>query len=209
MNTVYDDGSNHPPTASLSFKTPNIQGGTSDGSTLISAYSNIDTPLANFSHSKGMMVGICPSEGVGINFINNAGLATPVAFKGSGHGCLKGVIQGYQLNVITSGQIDISKGNTVYCNGNGTNLILPTRENCRNVLGTTGAFALDLTIIGASGASNFRVYGKYHNSTTDCYLLNNNHGDNWYATMSQGDVLSLKLIYTGTSFYAYIVNMQN
>ena len=97
----------------------------------------------------------------------------------------------------------------MYCNGKGTNLILPTRENCRGVLGTTGAFALDLTIIGASGASNFRVYGKYHNSTTDCYLLNNDHGDNWYATMSQGDVLTLKLIYTGSAFYAYIVNMQN
>ena len=101
----------------------------------------------------------------------------------------------------------------MYCNGNGTNLILPTRENCSNVLGTTGAFALDLTIIGASKARDFRVYGKRHNYTTgyttDCYLLNNDHGDDWYATMSQGDVLSLKLIYTGTSFYAYIVNMQN
>lgn len=210
MNTVYDNGSNHPPTASLSFKTPNIQqGGKPDGSTLISAYSNINTPLANFSHANGVMVRICPSEGVGINFINNAGLATPMAFNGAGHGCLNGVIQGYQLNVITSGQIDISNGNTVYCNGNGTTLILPKLANCRGVLGTTGAFALDLTIIGAKGARDFRVYGKYHNSTTDCYLLNNDHGDNWYATMSQGDVLTLKLIYTGTSFYAYIVNMQN
>lgn len=208
MNTVYDDGSNHPPTASLSFKTPNIQGGTSDGSTLISAYSNINTPLANFSHAKGMMVRICPSEGVGINFINNAGLATPVAFKGTGHGCLNGVIQGYKLNVMSSGLIDISKGNTVYCNGGSSNyLVLPTLANCRGVLGTTGAFALNLTIIGASGASNFRVYGKYHDSTTDCYLLNNNHGDNWYATMSQGDVLTLKLIYTGSAFYAYIVSL--
>ena len=208
MNTVYDNGSNHSPTASLSFKTPNIQqGGKPDGSTLISAYSNINTPLANFSHAKGMMVRICPSEGVGINFINNAGLATPVAFNGAGHGCLNGVIQGYQLNVITSGQIDISKGNTVYCNGGSSNyLVLPTLANCRGVLGTTGAFALDLTIIGASGASNFRVYGKYHDSTTDCYLLNNDHGDNWYATMSKGDVLKLKLIYTGRDFYAYIVS---
>ena len=209
MNTVYDNGSNHPPTASLSFRTPNIQGGTSDGVTLISAYSNINTPLANFSHANGVMVRICPSEGVGMTFIDNVGNANPIAFNGKGHGALNGVIQGYKLNVMSSGLIDISKGNTVYCNGNGTNLILPTRENCSNVLGTTGAFALDLTIIGASGASNFRVYGKYHDSTTDCYLLNNDHGDNWYATMSKGDVLTLKLIYTGTSFYAYIVNMQN
>ena len=209
MDTVYYNGSNHPPTASLSFRTPNIQGGTSDGVTLISAYSNINTPLANFSHANGVMVRICPSEGVGINFINNAGLATPMAFNGAGHGCLNGVIQGYQLNVITSGQIDISNGNTVYCNGNGTTLILPKLANCRGVLGTTGAFALDLTIIGAKGARDFRVYGKYHNSTTDCYLLNNDHGDNWYATMSQGDVLTLKLIYTGSAFYAYVVNLQN
>lgn len=209
MTTVYNNGSNHPPTASLSFNTPNIQGGTSDGLTLISAYSNINTPLANFSHAKGMMVRICPSEGVGMTFIDNVGNANPIAFNGKGHGALNGVMQGYKLNVMSSGLINISNGNTVYCNGNGTNLILPTRKNCRNVLGATGAFALDLTIIAASGASNFRVYGKYHNSTTDCYLLNNDHGDNWFATMSQGDVLTLKLIYTGTSFYAYIVNLQN
>ena len=214
MNTVYDNGSNHPPMVSLSFMTPNIQqGGKSDGAILISAYSNINTPLANFSHANGVMVRICPSEGVGMTFIDNVGNANPIAFNGKGHGALNGVIQGYKLNVMSSGQIDISNGNTVYCNGNGTNLILPTRENCSNVLGTTGAFALDLTIIGASGARDFRVYGKRHNSTTgyttDCYLLNNDHGDNWYATMSQGDVLTLKLIYTGTSFYAYIVNMQN
>lgn len=208
MDTVYYNGSNHPPTVSLSFKTPNIQGGTSDGSTMISAYSNINTPLANFSHASGMAVNICPSEGTGIEFLQNSSSVTPIAFKGTGHGGLNGVIQGYKLNVMSSGLIKISNGNTVYCNGNGTNLILPTRENCSNVLGTTGAFALDLTIIGASGASNFRVYGKYHNSTTDCYLLNNDHGDNWYATMSQGDVLTLKLIYTGTSFYAYIVSLK-
>ena len=165
--------------------------------------------LASFNQNGGMNVQIGRNIGEGIRFTKNSSNNTFSAFVGAGHGCLNGVIQGYQLNVITSGQIDISKGNTVYCNGNGTNLILPTRENCSNVLGTTGAFALDLTIIGASGASNFRVYGKYHNSTTDCYLLNNDHGDNWFATMSQGDVLTLKLIYTGTSFYAYIVNMQN
>ena len=208
MNTVYDNGSNHPPTASLSFKTPNIQGGTSDGVTLISAYSNINTPLANFSHANGVMVRICPSEGVGMTFIDNVGNANPIAFNGKGHGALNGVIQGYKLNVMTSGLIDISKGNTVYCNGGSSNyLVLPTLANCRGVLGTTGAFALDLTIIGASGARDFRVYGKYHYpTTTDCYLLNNDHGDNWYATMSQGDVLTLKLIYTGSAFYAYIVS---
>lgn len=166
--------------------------------------------LASFTQNGGMNVQIGRNIGEGIRFTKNSSNNTFSAFVGAGHGCLNGVIQGYQLNVITSGQIDISKGNTVYCNGGSSNyLVLPTLANCRGVLGTTGAFALDLTIIGAKGARDFRVYGKYHNSTTDCYLLNNDHGDNWFATMSQGDVLTLKLIYTGTSFYAYIVNMQN
>ena len=210
MKTVYDNGSNHPPTASLSLKTPNIQGGTSDGLTLISAYSNIDTPLANFSHANGMMVGICPSEGVGINFINNGGLATPVAFKGAGHGCLNGVIQGYQINNTfpSNGVIDLSYGNTVYCAKQGGSITLPTRTNCQSVLGTKGAFAIDLTIIAASGASNFKVYGKSDDNNTDCYLLDNNHANNWHATMSQGDVLQLKLIYTGNYFYAYVVSFK-
>ena len=169
--------------------------------------------LASFNQNGGMYVQIGRNIGEGIRFTKNSSNDAFHAFVGEGHGCLNGVIQGYKLNVMSSGQIDISKGNTVYCNGKRTNLVLPTLENCRNVLGTTGAFALDLTIIGASGASDFGVYGKRHNSTTgyttDCYLLNNDHGDNWFATMSQGDVLTLKLIYTGKSFYAYIVNMQN
>lgn len=166
--------------------------------------------LASFNQNGGMNVQIGRNIGEGIRFTKNSSNDAFHAFVGAGHGCLNGVIQGYKLNVMSSGQIDISKGNTVYCNGKRTNLVLPTLENCRNVLGTTGAFALDLTIIGASGARDFGVYGKYHNSmtgyTTDCYLLNNDHGDDWYATMSQGDVLTLKLIYTGSAFYAYIVS---
>jgi hypothetical protein len=206
METSYNDGTNHPPTVELTVMTPNIQGGSPSGPPLLSLYSNISQPLASFSHSDGIMVQICNISGEGIRFIQQ-GPTTHPAFCGEGHGCLKGVVQGYQLNVIKSGQIEISKGNTVYCNGGSSDyLVLPTLANCRGVLGTTGAFALDLTIIGAKGASNFRVYGKYHKSTTDCYLLHNDHGDNWYATMSQGDVLKLKLIYTGSDFYAYIVS---
>ena len=163
--------------------------------------------LASFNQNGGMNVEIGHEIGEGLRFLKNTSNDSFHAFLGAGHGCLNGVIQGYQLNVIKSGQIEISKGNTVYCNGGSSDyLVLPTLANCRGVLGTTGAFALDLTIIGAKGASNFRVYGKYHKSITECYLLNNDHGDNWYATMSQGDVLTLKLIYTGSDFYAYIVS---
>ena len=109
---------------------------------------------------------------------------------------------------MTSGLIDISKGNTVYCNGVSSTLSLPKLKNCRDVLGTSGAFALDLTIIGASGASNFRVEGNDYSTLTDCQLVSNDHAA-WRATMSQGDVLTLKLIYTGSAFYAYIVSLLN
>ena len=129
------------------------------------------------------------------------------AFCGNGDGVLNGVIQGYKLNVMTSGLINISKGNTVYCNGVNTTLALPKLSDCRDVLGTSGAFALDLTIIGASGASNFRVEGSDYSTLTDCQLVSNNHTA-WRATMSQGDVLQLKLIYTGSAFYAYIVSLK-
>ena len=130
------------------------------------------------------------------------------AFLGRGDGVLNGVIQGYKLNVMSSGIIDISNGNTVYCDGNSTDLILPTLANCRDVLGATGAFALDLTIIAASGASNFKVYGSDNRTSTDCELVSNDHSA-WYANMSQGDVLLLKLIYNGSTFIAYIAGMMS
>ena len=213
MESAYTEEGYLPARVKMSIQTPRITSTGTDGGTMLDIYSNINHQLAYISHVFGMGVAICPTEGVGLRFDNNTGNNNFKAFIGAGHGCLNGVIQGYKLNVMSSGQIDISKGNTVYCNGKRTNLVLPTLENCRNVLGTAGAFALDLTIIGASGASDFGVYGKRHNSTTgyttDCYLLNNDHGDDWYATMSQGDVLTLKLIYTGSAFYAYIVSLLN
>ena len=109
---------------------------------------------------------------------------------------------------MTSGLINISKGNTVYCNGVSTTLALPKLSDCRNVLGTDGTFALDLTIIAASGASNFRVEGSDHSTLTDCKLVSNDHAA-WYATMSQGDVLQLKLISNGSTLIAYIVSLFN
>ena len=208
MENEYQESGYRPARVGLSFTTPRITSTGSDGSTLIQAYSNIPHLLATFSHTIGMAVRICPSEGTGIEFLQNTSSVTPIAFKGTGHGCLNGVIQGYKLNVMTSGLIDISKGNTVYCNGVSSTLSLPKLKNCRDVLGTSGAFALDLTIIAASGASNFRVEGSDHSRLTDCKLVSNDHAA-WYATMSQGDVLQLKLISNGSTLIAYIVSLFN
>lgn len=205
MENEYQEDGYRPAYVGMSIKTPRITSTGSDGSALIQAYSNISHLLATFQHVYGMTVNICPSEGTGIEFVQNSTAQTPIAFKGNGHGSLNGVIQGYKLNIISSGVINISNGNTVYCSGVNTTIILPKLSNCKEILGTTGAFALDLCIIGASGASGFKVYGSDDSSLTDCKLVHNDH-QAWSTTMSQGDVLSLKLIYTGSMFYAYIVS---
>ena len=188
--------------------TPNIPSPTVTYANAILKIDSIYQTLASFNQDGGMNVQIGYSIGEGIRFTKNISNNAFQAFVGSGHGCLNGVVQGYQLNVVTSGLIDISKGNTVYCNGVSTTLALPKLSDCRKVLGTAGAFALDLTIIAASGASNFRVEGSDHSTLTDCKLVSNNHAA-WYATMSQGDVLQLKLISNGSTLIAYIVSLFN
>ena len=212
MESAYQEEGYLPARVKMSIKTPRITSSGTDGGTMFEIYSNIHHMLAYISHAFGMGVAICPTEGVGIRFDKNSvdSNIVPIAFYGSGHGCLNGVIQGYQINNTfpSNGVIDLSYGNTVYCAKQGGSITLPKRTNCQSVLGTKGAFAIDLTIIAASGASNFKVYGKSDDNNTDCYLLDNNHANNWHATMSQGDVLQLKLIYTGNYFYAYVVSFK-
>ena len=190
--------------------TPNIPSSTITHSNGILRIDSIYQTLASFNQDGGMSVQIGSSIGEGLRFVKNVSSNSFQAFLGDGHGCLKGVVQGYQINntLPSNGVIDLSYGNTVYCAKQGGSITLPTSTNCGSVLGTKGAFAIDLTIIAASGASNFKVYGKSDDNNTDCYLLNNNHANNWNATMSQGDVLQLKLIYTGAYFYAYIVSFK-
>lgn len=108
---------------------------------------------------------------------------------------------------MSSGIIKIANGNTVYCSGKNTSVYLPELAECQNVLGTKGAFALDLCIIGAKDSYKFTVYGKTGSSapSTSADLVSNNH-NSVSITQSEGDVLNLKLIYNGKTFFAYIVS---
>lgn len=107
---------------------------------------------------------------------------------------------------MSSGVIKITNGNTVYCSGIKTSLYLPELAECKSVLGTTGAFALDLCIIGAKGADRFVVYGVDASGAPSgiAHLLSNNHNAT-EVSMSEGDVLTLKLIYDGSTFNGYIM----
>ena len=109
---------------------------------------------------------------------------------------------------MSSGIIKIANGNTVYCSGKNTSLYLPELAECQNVLGTRGAFALDLYIIAAKGAYKYEVYGKANSSapSTSADLVSNDHGS-MSVTQSEGDTLHLKLIYNGSTFCAYIVSL--
>lgn len=209
------DGTNHPPSIHLSMKTAAIVDGANsdyfdtDGYFFDLTSNRIKTPkLASIGAMQGVSLHLLEKMERGITFYTNSG--TDIAFCGSGHGVLNGVIQGYKLNTISSGIIKIANGNTVYCSGKNTSVYLPELAECQNVLGTKGAFALDLCIIGAKGAHNFTVYGKANSSapSTSADLLNNDHGST-SITQSEGDVLTLKLIYNGSIFYAYIVSHTN
>lgn len=210
MENEYGESGYIPAYVRLSFKTPRITSTGSDGGDVIQVYSNISHPLATFSHTYGTTVNICPSEGTGIEFLQSSAAKTPIAFKGDGHGVLNGIIQGYKLNTMSSGTIKIANGNTVYCSGKNTSVYLPELAECKSVLGTTGAFALDLCIIGAKDAYKFTVYGKTGSSapSTSADLVSNDHGS-MSITMSEGDTLHLKLIYNGKTFFAYRVSQMN
>lgn len=208
MENEYGESGYIPAYVRLSFKTPRITSTGSDGGDVIQVYSNISHPLATFSHTYGTTVNICPSEGTGIEFLQSSAAKTPIAFKGDGHGVLNGVIQGYKLNTMSSGIIKIANGNTVYCSGKNTSVYLPELAECQSVLGTKGAFALDLYIIAAKGAYKYVVYGKANSSapSTSADLVSNDHGS-MSVTQSEGDTLHLKLIYNGSTFCAYIVSL--
>ena len=207
------DGTNHPPSIHLSMKTAAIVDGSdsdyydTDGYFFGLTSNRIKTPkLASIGAMHGVSLHLLEKMERGITFYTNSG--TDIAFCGSGHGVLNGVIQGYKLNTISSGTIKIANGNTVYCSGKNTSVYLPELAECQNVLGTKGAFALDLYIIAAKGAYKYVVYGGKANSSapsTSADLVSNDHGS-MSITMSEGDVLNLKLIYNGSTFCAYIVS---
>ena len=209
------DGTNHPPSIHLSMKTPTIVDGSdsnyydTDGYFFDLTSNRIKTPkLASIGAMQGVSLHLLEKMERGITFYTNSG--TDIAFCGSGHGSLNGVIQGYKLNTMSSGIIKIANGNTVYCSGKNTSVYLPELAECKSVLGTTGAFALDLCIIGAKGSYKFTVYGKTGSSapSTSADLVSNDHGS-MSITMSEGDVLNLKLIYNGSTFFAYRVSQMN
>ena len=208
------DGTNHPPSIHLSMKTAAIVDGSdsdyydTDGYFFGLTSNRIKTPkLASIGAMHGVSLHLLEKMERGITFYTNSG--TDIAFCGSGHGVLNGVIQGYKLNTISSGTIKIANGNTVYCSGKNTSVYLPELAECQNVLGTKGAFALDLYIIAAKGAYKYVVYGGKANSSapsTSADLVSNDHGS-MSVTQSEGDTLHLKLIYNGSTFCAYIVSL--
>ena len=73
----------------------------------------IKTPkLASIGAMQGVSLHLLEKMERGITFYTNSG--TDIAFCGSGHGVLNGVIQGYKLNTISSGTIKIANDNYLY-----------------------------------------------------------------------------------------------
>ncbi|MBR2168484.1 MAG: hypothetical protein IJ920_09310, partial [Paludibacteraceae bacterium] len=140
------------------------------------------------------------------------------AFVGEGNGLLNGAVDGFKLNVFTpssgANQIPIAKGNRVYLKNSSMKAVyLPTLAACRTYLDINSStyFALELIIMGASGASGMVVYG-YRNgeyNDGDCPHIRNNDSFQDVTDgigIAEGDILHLILVYDGSAFNAYMIS---
>ncbi len=137
------------------------------------------------------------------------------ALWGYGNGMLNGSIEGYKLNAFTpsstSNTIPIKEGNRVLiCNSSYKNVFLPDLTECRNFLLTTGAFAMELTIMMGEGTDSFKIYGYTGGTTTSNlpHIRSNNEYEDLTGgiEMSQGDILQLMLVYDGSAFNAFVIS---
>ena len=140
------------------------------------------------------------------------------AFVGEGNGLLNGAVDGFKLNVFTpssgANQIPIAKGNRVYLKNSTTKSVyLPTLAACRTYLDINSStyFALELIIMGASGASGMVVFGYRDGSYNDgdCPHIRNNDSFQDVTDgigIAEGDILHLILVYDGSAFNAYMVS---
>lgn len=170
-------------------------------------------------------VGNSSLQSIGLNF-NISGRNRCYAFCGTGTGVLRGLMEGYRLNVIQfSGNdgetrmIDLRNGKYVMLgvDKNNCSLLLPSLSNVCEALNighdSPGDIAVRLTIHCRWSTQSVRLIGRKHiegQSWEYPLLRDNNNNDNWSVGMTAGDTLELLLThcYAGRedSYNAYILS---
>lgn len=170
-----------------------------------------------------MTIGNSSDLSIGIRY-NVTGSNRSFAFCGKGTGVLRGLMEGYMMNVIVFNgsnpnvqAIDLKRGKYVLV-GTDTNsgtLVLPSLTNVCEALDIShdspGDIAVRLTIYCRWG-SNISLVGRRHidgGSWEYPLLRDNDNNDNWSTKMAAGDTIELLLThcYAGheDSYNAYIL----
>ena len=174
-------------------------------------------------------VGNSSLQSIGLNF-NISGRNRCYAFCGTGTGVLRGLMEGYRLNVMQfsdndgeTRMIDLRNGKYVMLGVDRQNcsLLLPSLSNVCEALNighdSPGDIAVRLTIYCRWSTQNsVRLIGRRHiegQSWEYPLLRDNNNNDNWSVYMAAGDTLELLLThcYAGRedSYNAYILSHMN
>ena len=170
-------------------------------------------------------VGNSSLQSIGVNF-NISGSNRCYAFCGTGTGVLRGLMEGYRLNVMQfsdndgeTRMIDLRNGKYVMLGVDRQNCVavLPSLSNVCEALNierdSPGDIAVRLTIHCKWGTSPVRLIGRRHiegQSWEYPLLRDNDNNDNWSVDMAAGDTLELLLThcYGGRedSYNAYILS---
>lgn len=173
-------------------------------------------------------VGNSSLQSIGLNF-NISGRNRCYAFCGNGTGVLRGLMEGYRLNVMQfsdndgeTRMIDLRNGKYVMLGVDRQNcsLLLPSLSNVCEALNighdSPGDIAVRLTIYCRWSTQSVRIIGRKHiegQSWEYPLLRDNNNNDNWSVNMAEGDTLELLLThcYAGRedSYNAYILSHMN
>ena len=173
-------------------------------------------------------VGNSSLQSIGLNF-NISGSNRCYAFCGTGTGVLRGLMEGYRLNVMQfsdndgeTRMIDLRNGKYVMLgvDKNNCSLLLPSLSNVCEALNighdSPGDIAVRLTIYSRWSTQSVSIIGRKHikDQPWDYPLLrDNNNNDNWSVSMTAGDTLELLLThcYAGRedSYNAYILSHMN
>lgn len=102
----------------------------------------------------------------------------------------------------------------LYFNGSGNHAVLPTITEVRSKLGITGTFAVKLSISVYFSSSSGSIWGRNStlsgkNSTSYPERLNNDGAvQSGALSVGAGDVAEFLLVYDGTNYKAYMLNLR-
>ena len=137
------------------------------------------------------------------------------AFMGTGHGILRGMIEGTSFALISSSKLEIGTVDLQFygnrwlfdCPLGVVNVYLPARGGVATFLGNSGAWSLRIMVICSPTSSNsVKISGRQSSGTwasTEEPILYNKSGSQVSSiTVNKGQIMEILLVWDGTNYYA-------